>query len=70
MVNLAGCAPGQFVYGQLASAVTLTANTVYDLMSQEVAGGDQWYELIPVTASGAVTVTSGAVSLNGLGIRR
>ena len=40
-VTMAGCAAGQFVYGQLASPVTLAANTAYDLVSQEMAGGDR-----------------------------
>src|SRR6185503_4350961 len=31
-----------FVYGTLASPITLSANTSYYLVSQETAGGDRW----------------------------
>jgi hypothetical protein len=36
--------PGQFTYVNLSSAVTLSANTSYYLVSQEVSGGDYWYD--------------------------
>jgi len=34
---------GQFGYSSLSSPVSLAANTSYYLVSQEVAGGDRWY---------------------------
>ena len=43
-VNMAGAQGGTFVYSALASPITLSANTTYYLVSQEVAGGDQWYD--------------------------
>ncbi len=40
---MAGIA-GNFVYGSLASPVTLNANSIYYIMTQESYGGDQWYD--------------------------
>lgn len=42
-VDAAGAAVG-FAYAPLAVPVTLAANTAYYVVSQEVSGGDQWYE--------------------------
>ena len=53
-------ASGQFAYTQLPGPVTLQANTIYFLVSEEVAGGDQWYEYAPVTAANAVAVNGPA----------
>lgn len=56
-ISMAGGTPGQFVYVNLPSPVTLKANTAYYLVSEETTGGDQWYD------SGTVTTTSvGAVN--------
>jgi hypothetical protein len=44
-ISMVGGTPGSFVYGSLASPVTLNANTTYYIVSQEVAGGDQWYNI-------------------------
>jgi len=41
-ISMTGGSAGQFVYGTLPSAVMLSANTRYYLVSQETAGGDQW----------------------------
>jgi hypothetical protein len=54
-VNMAGCTPGQFVYSSLPTSIILTAGASYYLASQEVAGGDTWYDI------GAVATTSDAV---------
>ena len=53
LVLTAGGATGSFAYSSLASPVTLSANTSYYLVSQETAGGDQWYDndTVVVTAS-------------------
>lgn len=55
-VPMAGGTAGQFVYGQLTGSVTLQANTTYYLVSQETFGGDQWYDIGPVTVAGAARV--------------
>lgn len=62
-VSMSGCAAGQFQYGSLGS-VTLQANTAYYLVSQETAGGDQWYDYgaIATTSDGAV---NSAIYSNG-----
>ncbi|MBL9156454.1 MAG: fibronectin type III domain-containing protein [Verrucomicrobiales bacterium] len=44
-VDTAGAPAGQMVYGSLPALVTLAANSRYYLLSQETAGGDQWYDI-------------------------
>lgn len=65
-VTMGGCTPGQFVYGNLASPVTLSAYTTYDLVSSETNGGDWWYSNGPVTTRPDATVT-GAAYQSGAG---
>jgi hypothetical protein len=55
-VNMAGCTAGQFIYTALPAPITLQSGTAYYLSSQEVAGGDMWYD------EGGVTVTSDAAA--------
>ncbi len=50
---------GQFVYTNLASSVVLNANSTYYVLSQEAAGGDQWYD------HNTTATTSSAARLNG-----
>ncbi|HLG95334.1 MAG TPA: immunoglobulin domain-containing protein [Bryobacteraceae bacterium] len=45
MINTAGQPSGAFAYVALSSPVTLNANTGYYILSQEIVGGDQWYDL-------------------------
>ena len=63
-VNMAGCTAGQFVYGSLTSPLTLSAGAGYYLVSQEVAGGDQWYDQGSIATSSGATVNN-SVWLNG-----
>ena len=56
-VATSGGTVGQYKFGNLASGVTLLANTTYYLVSQETAGGDQWYDYGPVTSTSVATVT-------------
>ncbi len=71
-VGLAGGSPGNFVYAPLSTAITLNANTAYYIVTQETAGGDQWYDHnttvqttnvasvpLAVYSSGASYVTTG-----------
>jgi hypothetical protein len=44
-VAMTGGTPGTFVYGTLATSVTLSANTTYYILSQEMQGGDSWFDL-------------------------
>jgi hypothetical protein len=50
-MNMSGCTAGQFVYGTLTSPITLQANTAYFLATQEVSGGDLWYDYGTVTST-------------------
>ena len=50
-VNMANCTPGSYQYAPLAAALVLASNTTYFLVSQELAGGDQWYDYCPVTSA-------------------
>jgi hypothetical protein len=51
-----GATPGQFSYVDLPAPITLSANTSYYLVSQEVSGGDQWAdETTTVTTTTAAT---------------
>lgn len=58
-VNMAGSAPGTFVYGALASPVTLSPNTTYYVLSQENDAGDYWYDF------DSKLQTTGIVAMNG-----
>ncbi|MEO8097249.1 MAG: chitobiase/beta-hexosaminidase C-terminal domain-containing protein [Acidobacteriota bacterium] len=57
-LNMAGCAPGQFVFAALSSPLTLPARASYYLASAESMGGDLWYEYAPVTATPVATVSA------------
>ena len=57
-VNMSGCSPGQFQYNTLASSITLLASTSYYVVSQEQAGGDQWYDHGPLSSTSVATVDS------------
>ena len=64
-VSTSGGPPGGFVYGALTNPVTLSANTIYYLVTLETSGGDQWYgddSTVQTTNAGSVT---SAVYLNG-----
>jgi Divergent InlB B-repeat domain/NHL repeat len=66
VVNLSGCSPGQFVYSALASSITLQANTPYYLVSQEVNGGDQWYDHGGISSTSDATVNNSIYSYDGV----
>ena len=56
-----GGTPGAFMYNNLPSLVNLSANTTYYLLSQEVSGGDQWYDQdTTVQTAGVANVTGPA----------
>ncbi len=59
-VSMAGCTPGTYKYQAFSAPVVLAANTTYLLISQETYGGDQWYDIGPVTSTPAVTVDGAA----------
>ena len=59
-ITMTGSA-GQFVYGNLVSPIVLNANTTYYLMSQEISGGDQWYDYNSTVQTAAVAAVTSAV---------
>ena len=59
-VNTAGKSAGQFSYAALAAPITLAAGGSYYVVSQETAGGDQWYDIMLVTARVDAAIDSGA----------
>jgi hypothetical protein len=61
-VNTVGGTPGSFVYSNLASPITLNANTPYYILSLETNGGDSWYDHQGTN----VTTTTDAVLTNAV----
>jgi hypothetical protein len=61
IVNTTGTPAGSFAYGLLPGPVTLNANGVYFVLSQETQGGDQWYNIDTVVrVTSDATLTSAA----------
>lgn len=65
-VSMTGGTAGLYKYAALAGPITLAANTTCYLVSQETAGGDQWFDFGPVTATNFSTV-AGPVYLDTSG---
>jgi hypothetical protein len=63
-VSMAGGTAGVFSYAPLASSITLQPNTAYYLVSQETAGGDQWYDYSPVSTTLLAIINSAIYSLD------
>ena len=61
---MAGCTPGQFVYGAI-NPVTLPAGASYYLVSQETQGGDRWYDQGAISAATAAAVNSSVYFYGG-----
>jgi hypothetical protein len=64
-VSMRGCVPGQFVYITLSGAVTLKAGGVFYLVSEEAAGGDQWYDFGPISATADAAINNSLYSYQG-----
>lgn len=64
-VSMEGGSTGTFAYVSLPSPVTLQANTSYYLVSQEAAGGDQWYDLGSISTTSSESVPSAIWSPDG-----
>jgi hypothetical protein len=65
-LNMSACTAGQFVYAALGSPIALPANTSYYLVSQELNGGDQWYDFGTVSTTTAAAVTNSVYSIDGI----
>jgi len=61
-VSMLNCAGGQFVYANLSSPITLQAGSSYYLVSSELSGGDQWYDLGAIPPPADVSVTNAIYS--------
>ncbi len=57
-INTIGATPLQFKYAPLSTPITLQANTSYYVVSQEVYGGDMWFEAGPITTTNDAIVNS------------
>ena len=57
-VIMAGGAAGEFSYAALASPITLQAQYHYYLVSQELTGGDFWYDHNTISTTTAAIVNS------------
>jgi hypothetical protein len=55
-------AVGTFIYGNLASPITLSANASYYVLSGEASGGDQWYDSDTMVTTTSDAALDGAVS--------
>jgi hypothetical protein len=51
-----GAVPNEFVYAILPSPVVLDANTEYYVFTEEVDGGDQWYDQDTIVSTTSPTV--------------
>jgi Concanavalin A-like lectin/glucanases superfamily/Bacterial Ig domain/Chitobiase/beta-hexosaminidase C-terminal domain/Bacterial Ig-like domain (group 2) len=58
-VNTGIGTPGSFVYAPLSSPITLNANTSYYVVTQEMMGGDQWYDY-----NNSILQTTNVASIN------
>ena len=66
-VATGGATAGQFLYANLAAPITLPANSVWYVVSEETAGGDFWHDAdTPVSTTSAATLIS-AVYYTGAG---
>lgn len=61
-INCSGATPGGFLYAALGSPVTLSAGGRYYVMSGELSGGDQFYDIQneSVTTTGVAVAGGGA----------
>jgi hypothetical protein len=60
-VPTSGGTAGTLAYANLASSVTLSANTTYYIMSQEASGGDSWYDVNTAVQTTSVAVENGGI---------
>ena len=64
-VDTSGAPAGAYKYVALGTPYTLLANTSYYLMSQEVSGGDLWYDIGAFTTTGVTSSKSAAYGTPG-----
>jgi hypothetical protein len=64
-IGMTGCTAGQFVYTALANSISLAAGKTYYLVSQELSGGDQWYDFGSISVRSAASVNSAVYGFGG-----
>jgi hypothetical protein len=64
-IATAGGTAGQFQYVSLPSPITLSANTAYYLVTEEVNGGDTWYDHGSLSSASVAAVNSSVYFYNG-----
>ncbi len=65
-VPMSGGTANNFVYANLTAPVTLNANTVYYVVSQETQGGEAWYDLnTTIQTTSVASETTGIYSYDG-----
>jgi hypothetical protein len=67
VVNTSGATTGQWLYGALATPISVTNGTLIAVMSSEVTGGDLWYGAESYTVTGDFTSPGQAYSFNNGG---
>jgi hypothetical protein len=66
-VDTSGVTPGSFACTNLASGITLNANSSYMVLSQETAGGDTWVDYdTTVTNTSDAAITNAAYSFDNV----
>jgi hypothetical protein len=66
-IPTSGGTVGQFQYGTLSSPVTLVAGSTYWIVSQELFGGDTWYDYNTVITTTGAAAATGATYGRGSG---
>jgi hypothetical protein len=65
-ISMSGGTAGSFTYANLPTAVTLSANTTYYILSEEMYLEDQWYDYnTTVTTTSVATETTSVYSYDG-----
>jgi M6 family metalloprotease-like protein len=67
-IGMNGGTAGQFKYASLSSGIVLAAGATYYLVSQEIAGGDTWYDLDTTVSTTMVATEASAIYGNGSGV--
>jgi hypothetical protein len=66
-ITMSGGTAGNFRYGTLSSPVTLPAGTAYYVLSQEMTGGDSWYDRNTTITTTNVAMNNAVVWGTGAG---
>jgi uncharacterized repeat protein (TIGR01451 family) len=65
-LDMSHCSGGEFAFATLSNTIRLPANSAYYVVSQENAGGDQWYDRGAVSSTAAAAINTSAYSYDGV----